>query len=174
MGEITDGQPVFAGDNELDQLYIIQKILGPLSTDQFETFEQNPRFAGLTFPEIKQPETLQKKYMGKLSKRAMQFMQSLLQLESYHRPDTNKMLAHAYFDEYMMINRQNSNSEGSAKQPRTNTTTTLRSRRSEDSIDAQEAIGANGMPAIQVSSRNRSENQGWHSIVDCGFYDIFE
>ena len=161
MGEITDGQPVFAGDNELDQLYIIQKVLGPLSSQQFEVFEQNPRFAGLTFPEMKPPETLQKKYMGKLSKRALQFMQSLLQLEAYNRPDTNKMLSHAYFEEYTsIINRQNSNSEGSAKQPRITTTSTnpLRSRRSEDSIDTQEA---NGMPVIQVSSRNiRLENQG--------------
>ena len=71
MGEITDGQPVFAGDNELDQLYVIQKVLGALSRDQIEIFEQNPRFSGLKFPEVKQPETLQQKYVGKLSKRAM-------------------------------------------------------------------------------------------------------
>ena len=27
-GEITDGQPLFAGESEIDQLYIIQKNLG--------------------------------------------------------------------------------------------------------------------------------------------------
>lgn len=30
MGEITDGQPLFPGESEIDQLYCIQKILGPL------------------------------------------------------------------------------------------------------------------------------------------------
>jgi cyclin-dependent kinase-like len=28
MGEISDGQPIFPGESEVDQLYIIQKVLG--------------------------------------------------------------------------------------------------------------------------------------------------
>ena len=31
MGELTDGQALFPGDNEIDQLYMIQKVLGPLT-----------------------------------------------------------------------------------------------------------------------------------------------
>jgi len=31
MGELTDGQPLFPGDNEIDQLYLIQKVMGPLT-----------------------------------------------------------------------------------------------------------------------------------------------
>lgn len=27
MGEISDGQPMFPGDSEVDQLYIIQKVI---------------------------------------------------------------------------------------------------------------------------------------------------
>lgn len=157
MGEITDGQPVFAGDNELDQLYVIQKVLGTLSRDQIEIFEQNPRFSGLMFPEVKQPETLQQKYVGKLSKRAMQFMQSLLQLEPSHRPDTKKMLAHSYFEEYSLISRQNSNGEGgSAKHTRLS----IRSRRSEDNADAQENGGSIAMPIIQGASKSVFSSQG--------------
>ena len=30
MGELTDGEPLFPGDSQIDQLYVIQKILGAL------------------------------------------------------------------------------------------------------------------------------------------------
>lgn len=33
MGELSDGQPLFPGDSEMDQLYLIQKVLGPLTED---------------------------------------------------------------------------------------------------------------------------------------------
>src|SRR5690606_20342001 len=35
MGEITDGNPMFPGESEIDQLYIIQKVLGPLTPEQY-------------------------------------------------------------------------------------------------------------------------------------------
>ena len=47
MGELSDGQPLFPGESEIDQLYIIQKILGALPNYQMELFEKNPRFSGL-------------------------------------------------------------------------------------------------------------------------------
>jgi hypothetical protein len=28
MGELSDGQPLFPGDSDIDQLYIVQKMLG--------------------------------------------------------------------------------------------------------------------------------------------------
>ena len=61
MGELSDGQPLFPGDSEMDQLYLIQKVLGPLSEDQQESFKKNPRFNGLKFPDISKPETLEKR-----------------------------------------------------------------------------------------------------------------
>ena len=33
MGELMDGQPLFPGDSEVDQLFVIQKVLGPLTED---------------------------------------------------------------------------------------------------------------------------------------------
>jgi cyclin-dependent kinase-like len=33
FGELIDGMPMFPGDNELDQLFLIQKCLGPLTPD---------------------------------------------------------------------------------------------------------------------------------------------
>ncbi len=33
LGELTDGQPLFPGESEIDQLYLIQKTLGPLTNE---------------------------------------------------------------------------------------------------------------------------------------------
>lgn len=98
MGEISDGQPLFPGDSEVDQLFIIQKILGPMSSEHLEMFMTNVRFAGLRFPDMSKPETLQKRYMGKLSKRALQFMQVLLSMDPADRPNSNECLNDAFFE----------------------------------------------------------------------------
>lgn len=45
----------------MDQLYLIQKMLGPLTPGQQEIFLKNPRFLGMKFPEIGKPETLELK-----------------------------------------------------------------------------------------------------------------
>ena len=47
LGELSDGQPLFPGESEIDQLFTIQKIQGPLPQYQMELFEKNPRFSGL-------------------------------------------------------------------------------------------------------------------------------
>lgn len=74
MGELCDGQPLFPGDSEIDQLFLIQKVLGKLTDEQYEMFSKNPRFLGLKFPNVKKPETLEKRYVGKMSKKALSFM----------------------------------------------------------------------------------------------------
>jgi cyclin-dependent kinase-like len=38
MGELTDGEPLFPGESEVDQLFCIQKVLGPLTQKQSEEF----------------------------------------------------------------------------------------------------------------------------------------
>lgn len=99
MGEITDGQPLFPGESDIDQLYVIQKVLGPLTSTQKEEFSKNPRFIGLKFPEITRPETIEKKYIGKLSKTALQFMKGLISMDPNERMTADDALKHAYFDD---------------------------------------------------------------------------
>lgn len=105
MGEISDGQPLFPGESEVDQLYIVQKIIGPLTTEHQELFMANPRFAGLKFPDMSKPETLQKKYMGKLSKRALNFMKVLLSMDPNDRPTSASCLSDGYF-EGLVVNQE--------------------------------------------------------------------
>mmetsp|Transcript_13362 Transcript_13362/g.46785 ORF Transcript_13362/g.46785 Transcript_13362/m.46785 type:complete len:590 (-) Transcript_13362:28-1797(-) len=99
MGELADGQPLFPGESEIDQLYIIQRMLGPLTRDQHELFLRNPRFVGLKFPDMSRPETLQKKYVGKLSKRSLHFLKGLLQMEPSNRQTAKECLEHGYFED---------------------------------------------------------------------------
>ncbi|CAG9323353.1 CDKL5_3 [Blepharisma stoltei] len=97
MGELTDGQPLFPGENEVDQLYLIQKMLGSLTSEQQEIFQKNPRFIGLKFPEISRIETLERRYMGKLNKLALDFMEGLLRMDPNDRMSAAESLQHPFF-----------------------------------------------------------------------------
>ncbi|CAD7956946.1 unnamed protein product [Amoebophrya sp. A25] len=100
MGEILDGQPLFPGETEIDQLFIIQKMLGAITSDQMDMFMRNPRFMGLKFPDMSKPETLEKRYVGKIPKRSwMNFMKSVLKMEPRERLDGSQAVAHPMFDE---------------------------------------------------------------------------
>ena len=57
QGEIMDGEPLFPGDSDLDQLYRIQQIIGPLLPEHEELFKRNPQNTGITF-NFKDPMTL--------------------------------------------------------------------------------------------------------------------
>lgn len=97
MGELTDGQPLFPGDSEIDQLYIIQQCLGPLTSVQMERFLRNPRFAGLRFPEMRRGQSVHQKYGDKLPKIALHFMRSLLYMDPARRLTARECLEHPWF-----------------------------------------------------------------------------
>ncbi|KRX03160.1 Protein kinase-like domain [Pseudocohnilembus persalinus] len=110
MGELIDGQPLFPGENEIDQLYLIQKIIGPLTAEQKELYNKNPRFLGMKFPEINKPESLERKYLGKLSKKALNFLKQVLQMDPAQRPTVFEALQHPYFEDLQQqLNNQNTN-----------------------------------------------------------------
>ena len=47
---------------------------------------------------MRRPETLQKKYVGKLSKRALSFMKALLQMDPADRLTSRECIENAYFE----------------------------------------------------------------------------
>ena len=98
MGEIIDGQPLFPGESEIDQLYLIQKVLGPLTINQQELFQKNPRYIGLKFPEISKLETLEKRYL-KIDNKALDFMHRLLRMEPSERMTASEALMHPYLND---------------------------------------------------------------------------
>jgi len=98
MGELTDGQPLFPGESEIDQLYVITKIMGNLCDEHKEMYARNPQFVGTRLKTIVQPETLERKYFGKLSKRALDLMKGMLKLHEKDRLTGEACLVHPYFD----------------------------------------------------------------------------
>jgi len=73
-------------------------MLGPLTPEQREVFLKNPRFLGMKFPEIMKPETIERRYLGKLSKKAMNFMKSCLKMDPSERLNAEEALRHLYFE----------------------------------------------------------------------------
>ena len=97
-GEISDGQPLFPGQSELDQLHLIQKLLGPLTPEQLLVFQRNDRFQGLRFPAVPKPEGLDIRYLGKAGKRAIAFMKAILVMEPKLRLTAEAACTHPWFD----------------------------------------------------------------------------
>ena len=97
MGELADGKPLFPGENEIDQIHCIQKVLGNLPEDQIETFYSNPIYAGKNLLNVEKPETLERRYMGILPKIAISFMKGLLELDPKKRLCGEKVFQHPYF-----------------------------------------------------------------------------
>ena len=100
MGELVDGNPLFPGENEIDQIYCIQKVLGNLTEEQTDMFYNNPLFNGKNLLNVTKPETLQRRYMGKLSKTDISFMKGLLELDPKKRLNEKTVFSHPYFEKY--------------------------------------------------------------------------
>ena len=99
MGEIIDGQPLFPGESDIDQLFCIQKIMGPLIPGHQEAFQKSQRFIGLKFPEITKHETLEKRYLGKINKTGLNLMKNLLSMDPLERITAAEALKHPYFED---------------------------------------------------------------------------
>ena len=97
MGELVDGNPLFPGENELDQIHCIQKVLGNLTEKQQDTFYSNPIFQGKNLLNITKPETLERKYFGKFNKQAIMFLKGLLELDPKKRLNGVSVFQHPYF-----------------------------------------------------------------------------
>jgi len=85
VGELTDGQPLFAGKSDIDQLCVIQKILGPLTSQQMERCLELSDFKGMNFPDGTPLATLQKKYIGKMPEHHMGLVTSILIMDPEKR-----------------------------------------------------------------------------------------
>jgi serine/threonine protein kinase len=104
MQELMDGQPLFPGDSDVDQLHIIQKLLGPITAKQSVVFLRNPRFSGFKFGDdlSNSPAQLDKRYRaqvnnGKMSLAALDFMKRCLRMDPAERLTITECLQHAYF-----------------------------------------------------------------------------
>lgn len=105
LGELSDGQPLFPGESEIDQLFTIQKVLGPLPPEQMKLFYNNPRFHGLRFPSVSHPQTLERRYLGIISPVMLDLMKNLLLLNPNERFLTEQSLNHHAFQTLRLSER---------------------------------------------------------------------
>lgn len=52
IGELLDGQPMFPGDDTIDQMYQIMSILGPFNSKLESYFNRNDDFKNIKFPKV--------------------------------------------------------------------------------------------------------------------------
>ncbi|KAJ0001675.1 hypothetical protein NQD34_001471 [Periophthalmus magnuspinnatus] len=106
LGELSDGQPLFPGESEIDQLFTIQKVLGPLPAEQMKLFYNNPRFHGIRFPSVTHPQTLERRYQGIMSGLMLDLMKNLLLLNPTERYLTDQSLNHPVFQPLRQVERE--------------------------------------------------------------------
>ncbi|NXL75540.1 CDKL2 protein, partial [Leptocoma aspasia] len=95
--EMLTGEPLFPGDSDIDQLFHITKCLGNLIPRQQELFYKNPLFAGMKLPEVKELESLEKRY-PKLPPAALDLAKECLQIDPDKRPSCAQLLQGDFFN----------------------------------------------------------------------------
>ncbi|NWU98726.1 CDKL2 protein, partial [Upupa epops] len=95
--EMLMGEPLFPGDSDIDQLYHITKCLGNLIPRHQELFYKNPLFAGMRLPEVKEAESLDKRY-PKLSAAVLNLTKKCLQIDPDKRPSCAELLQCNFFN----------------------------------------------------------------------------
>ena len=149
MGELVDGNPLFPGENELDQIHCIQKILGNLTEKQQDTFYSNPIFQGKNLLNITKPETLERRYYGKLNKHAISFMKGLLELDPKKRLNGVTVFQHPYFAK--LVSNEN-------KDKKINGTNKVNIKNDNDKINANNNGQNNQILKIKIIKTNNKIN----------------
>ena len=102
MGELADGNPMFPGENEVDQLECIIRSLGNLPPDLVNMFYENPIYNQKELFKVNnRTESLERRYMGKLGPTAIDFLKGLLQLDPLKRLNDETVFKHKYFACFM-------------------------------------------------------------------------
>ena len=103
MGELSDGNPLFPGEDEIDQIFCIEKILGNVPKEQVNAFYKNPNFNGKSCPKVDKFETLEKRYLGIINNVGISFMKGCLELDPEKRLNDNTIFNHPYFNDMRRV-----------------------------------------------------------------------
>lgn len=98
MGELIDGQPMFPGDDTLDQLHQIIRILGPFNDHLMGLFHSNSQLKHLHLNKHENYQTLERRYKRKIDNEGLHLLSLLLEMDPRKRITPEKALQHPYFD----------------------------------------------------------------------------
>ena len=164
MGELVDGNPLFPGENELDQIHCIQKVLGNLTDKQEEMFYNNPIFSGKNLLNVTKPETLEKRYMGKFSKKAISFMKGLLAIDPKKRLNGNTVFKHAYFEKLVLADLQKEVEQRMQTQNEKNNSILLGTNKEETKISIKSKTNSDLLNKVTINNIKSEKNENNISI----------
>lgn len=97
FAEMMAGDPLFPGDSDIDQLFLIMKVMGRLSQRHQQLMVRNPMYRGLKRSEegTKNLGTI----FPNWSLSALDFLGSCLKMDPQLRPTTSELLRHLYLIE---------------------------------------------------------------------------
>ena len=166
MGELADGNPMFPGENETDQINCIIKVLGNLPEELVNMFYRNPIYEGKELIHISKPESLERRYMGKLGPTAIDFMKGLLQLDPKKRLNSETVFKHKYFACFMndekekeKINKEN-NANTNKENNNNNEGNNNNNTNKENSIEKKDSLNEKNKSIIvnKISSEKNKSN----------------
>lgn len=97
MAELANHQPLFPGNDCIDQIHLNTQILGDLPDDVVALMKMNKEFRGVKIPKVKQPVTLQKKYKKYFGPEELDLLTGLLKLSPQKRLTARQALMHPCF-----------------------------------------------------------------------------
>ncbi|ESO04679.1 hypothetical protein HELRODRAFT_172348 [Helobdella robusta] len=97
MAELSNGRPLFAGESEIDQLYLIQEIIGPLPPAMVKYFFKNHRFDHWNFPSAGKSSSLDANFKNILLPLLLSFLKSVLALDPSMRLTADDCVEHPCF-----------------------------------------------------------------------------
>ncbi|BFZ02793.1 hypothetical protein BsWGS_05832 [Bradybaena similaris] len=96
--EMLTGEPMFPGDSDIDQLYLILECCGRLTTRHKEVFRRNPLFIGMRLPVVHQTVKLKDMFLeSSFSAESLLLIKQCLEINPDNRPTCNDLLKHDWF-----------------------------------------------------------------------------
>ncbi|KAF4516924.1 hypothetical protein B566_EDAN008013, partial [Ephemera danica] len=97
MAEMMTGNPLFAGDSDIDQLFLITKALGKLSPRHQQLVARNPMFKGMRVSSAAHGGVSLYDMFPTWPRLALDLTAACLRLDPALRPATPELLQHLYF-----------------------------------------------------------------------------
>ena len=96
MAELINGAPLFPGENEIDQLNLINSLVGPLTPTQMKMITYKDKFKHITLNG--KSNSLKNIFQRKLYSNGLNLMQSLLEIDPNKRIKYSDIINHPYFE----------------------------------------------------------------------------
>eukprot|EP00730_Choanoeca_flexa_P002883 TRINITY_DN11217_c0_g4_i1.p1 TRINITY_DN11217_c0_g4~~TRINITY_DN11217_c0_g4_i1.p1 ORF type:complete len:551 (+),score=66.58 TRINITY_DN11217_c0_g4_i1:142-1794(+) len=103
MGEMADGQPVFPGESDLDQLHVIQRSLGPIPGKLRSALARNTSMRHAKILPATRKFCLRERYRNVIAQPVLELMLDMLQLDPDLRPSAAEAKAHRIFLPYSQL-----------------------------------------------------------------------